>query len=191
MRKIVLASKSPRRQELIKDIVNDFFVLVSDVEETVPVGTKPEDIPLYLAKLKAFDVSKKCKGDVVIGSDTVVIVDDKVLNKPVDNDDAFNMLKLLSGRTHKVCTGCAIVCDDKSVDFCVETQVEFYKLCDDEIREYISTGDCLDKAGAYGIQSQGKTLVKGIYGDYYNVVGLPVARLKRELKSFLQLLNNN
>ncbi len=189
MRKIVLASKSPRRQELIKDIVNDFIVVVSDVEETVPCGTKPEDIPVYLAKLKAFDVSKKCEGDIVIGSDTVVIVDDKVLNKPVDEDDAFNMLRLLSGRTHKVCTGCAIVCDGVCTSFLVETIVEFYSLSDEEIKAYISTGDCMDKAGAYGVQSQGKTLVKGICGDYYNVVGLPVARLKRELEAFVMSID--
>lgn len=189
MRNIILASKSPRRQELLKDVVNDFIVDPSDAEEIVPCGTKVCDIPVVLSKLKAMDVAKKHRGDIVIGSDTLVIVDDMVLTKPKDEKHAFEMLKMLSGRKHKVITGCCLVCGDRYSCFCEQTTVEFYELSDDEISEYISTGDCLDKAGAYGIQSLSKTFIKGICGDYFNVVGLPVARLKRELSAFLQSLD--
>lgn len=185
MRKIVLASASPRRQELLKEIVADYLVEPSDVEENVPQGISAYDIPQYLSLLKARDVAKTHEDDIVIGSDTIVVVDSKVLNKPKDEQDAYTMLRLLSGRKHEVLTGCAIVCGGKEISFCEKTQVEFFELTDEEIYDYIATKDPLDKAGAYGIQSQGKTLVKGIYGDFYNVVGLPVARLKRELEDFL------
>lgn len=190
MRQIILASASPRRQELLKDIVTDFLVVPSQVKEIVPQGMRAPDIPIHLAQLKARDIAKSHSGDIVIGSDTVVVLQDKVLGKPKDNGDAYNMLKMLSGRRHMVCTGCAIVCDGVERSFCEVTQVEFFYLSDDEIWEYIKTGDCADKAGAYGIQSKGKTLVKGIYGDYYNVVGLPLSRLKRELDTFIDSLNN-
>ncbi len=184
MRKIILASQSPRRQELLKDIVSDFEILPSNADETVPDGIKALDVVKYLALLKARDISRTHQEDIVIGSDTVVIVDDTVLNKPKSEEDAYRMLRLLSGRKHIVCTGCALVCGDKELSFSVVTEVEFYDLSDDDIYEYIGTGDCMDKAGAYGIQSQGKTLVKGIYGDFYNVVGLPISRLKREFLTF-------
>lgn len=182
MRKIVLASASPRRKELLKDIVSDFEIKPSFVDETVPDGMECSHIPSYLALTKARDVSKDDNDSIVIGSDTIVVVDDMVLNKPKDEAQAFSMLKLLSGRKHKVITGCAIVYKGIERSFSEVTEVEFYSLTDDEILSYIATGDPMDKAGAYGIQSQGKILVKGIYGDFYNVVGLPVGKLKRELK---------
>lgn len=185
MGEIILASASPRRQELLKDIVSDFKVVVSSAKEVVPSGMKTEDIPKHLALLKAEDVLLKCPDAVVIGSDTIVVVDDKVLGKPKDEEDAFYMLKSLSSRKHFVMTGCAIASSSKKLSFTVSTEVEFFELTDDEIKSYIKTKDSFDKAGAYGIQSQGKTLVKAIYGDYYSVVGLPVGRLKRELEAFL------
>lgn len=185
MKKIVLASASPRRKELLKDIVSDFEIKPSFADETVPDGMKCEDIPCYLALTKARDIAKDTEDAVVIGSDTIVVVDDIVLNKPKDEVQAFSMLKLLSGRKHKVMTGCAIVYKDLEYSFSDVTEVEFYSLSDEEIRSYIATGDPMDKAGAYGIQSQGKILVKGIYGDFYNVVGLPVGKLKRELDAFM------
>lgn len=186
MKKIVLASASPRRQELLKDIVSDFSVVPSNADERVPENLSICDIPQYLALLKARDVAKAYVDAVVIGSDTIVVVDDKVLGKPKDSTDAYNMLKLLSGRKHKVMTGCALVFNDREMSFTETTEVEFFELTDEEIENYISSKDPFDKAGAYGVQSQGKTLVKGIYGDYYSVVGLPVGRLKRELESFLK-----
>ncbi len=186
MRKIILASQSPRRKELLSEIVSEYTIIPSFADETVPENVKTEGIVEYLAILKARDIAQSHTEDIVIGADTVVIVDDEVLNKPKDEDDARRMLKLLSGRCHKVCTGCAFVCGEIEHRFCVETQVEFFELTDEEIDSYIKTGDCMDKAGAYGIQSQGKTLVKAIYGDYYNVVGLPVGRVKRELSEFIK-----
>lgn len=188
MRKFILASGSPRRKELMKDIVNEFEIKPSDAPENVPKDMPALQIPQYLAMLKAQDIAKNHKSDIVIGSDTVVVVDDTVLNKPKDEHDAYRMLRLLSGRRHKVCTGCAIVCGDKTLSFCEETQVEFFELSDEEIFQYIATGDPMDKAGAYGVQSKGKTLVRGIYGDYYNVVGFPIGRLKRELEDFINSL---
>lgn len=185
MKKIVLASASPRRQELLKDIVADFSVVPSDADEKVPENLSICDIPQYLALLKAKDVAKNYSDAVVIGSDTIVVIDDKVLGKPKDAQDAYYMLKLLSGKKHMVMTGCALVCGDKELSFTETTEVEFFELTDEEIDSYILSKDPFDKAGAYGVQTQGKTLVKGIYGDYYSVVGLPVGRLKRELESFL------
>ena len=186
MSEIILASASPRRQELLKDVVSDFKVVVSCADEVVPSGTKTEDIPKHLALIKASDVLNTNPDSVVIGSDTIVVIDDKVLGKPKDEQDAFLMLKALSGRKHFVMTGCAIVSLQKKVSFTVKTEVEFFELTDEEINSYIKTRDSFDKAGAYGIQSQGKTLVKAIYGDYYSVVGLPVGQLKRELEKFLK-----
>ena len=185
MSKIILASQSPRRKELLSDIVSEFEIIPSNADETVPSSLDIKDIPQYLSLLKARDIAKRYENDIVIGADTIVVVDDKVLNKPKDAEDARRMLRMLSGRRHKVCTGCAIVCGERKLSFFEETEVEFFELSENEIDSYIKTGDCMDKAGAYGIQSQGKTLVKAIFGDYYNVVGLPVGRLKRELESFL------
>lgn len=190
MKKIVLASASPRRQELLKDIVGDFSVIPSNADETVPENMSVNDIPQYLSLLKARDIAKTQKDAVVIGSDTIVVIDDKVLGKPRDEQDAYTMLKLLSGRKHKVMTGCALVCNDREVSFTETTEVEFFELSDKEIESYIRSKDPFDKAGAYGIQSQGKTLVKSIYGDYYSVVGLPVGRLKRELESFKSFIKS-
>lgn len=190
MRKIILASNSPRRQELLKDIVVDFEIEPSDVDESVDADVKALDIPQILAVRKACDIAFRHSGCIVIGSDTVVIVNDEVLGKPKDDNDAYRMLKMLSNTEHIVCTGCAIVCDDKVRSFSVVTKVLFNDLTDNEIYEYIDSKDGADKAGAYGIQSKGKTLVKGITGDYFNVVGLPVSRLKRELKDFISMLDN-
>lgn len=188
MKKVILASQSPRRKELMGEIVTDFEIIPSNVDENVPEDVKIEQIPQFLSHLKATDVSRKYPDAIVIGSDTIVVVDDKVLNKPKDEKDAFLMLSMLSGRRHKVCTGCTFIYKDKELAFTEKTEVEFFELTKQEIEEYIKTGDCMDKAGAYGIQSQGKTLVKAIYGDYYNVVGLPVGRVKRELEKFINTL---
>lgn len=185
MKNIILASKSPRRQELLRNICDKFEIVPSDVKEIIPQGTKLNEVALVLAKQKALDVSQKYYDDIVIGCDTVVVIDDVILGKPKDTEHAYSMLKMLSGRKHQVYTGCFICYRDKQLGFCEKTEVEFFELSDDEIYEYIDTFDPFDKAGAYGIQTQGKLLVKGIYGDYYNVVGLPVARLKRELVQFM------
>lgn len=180
--KVILASASPRRKELLSMIYSDFEVCVSEVEEIVPPDIAPLSSPEYLAKLKAMDVAKKYPDSLVIGADTSVFAGDKILGKPKNRNEAFDMLKLLSGNVHKVVTGCAVVKGNAHHSFSVTTEVEFYKLSDIEIWEYIDSGDPFDKAGGYGIQTGGVFFVKGINGDYNNVVGLPVAELSRQIK---------
>ncbi len=186
MRKIILASKSPRRQELMACVCGQFDIVTADVCEDAPDEINSECMAEYLAQLKAEAVAADNSDAVVIGCDTVVVIDDKILGKPKDREHAYKMLRELSGRRHKVYTGCCLCCEDKRHSFSEETQVEFYELSDKEIYDYIDTNDPFDKAGGYGIQTDGKLFVKAIYGDYYNVVGLPVARLKRELLAFLR-----
>ena len=182
MSSIILASKSPRRQELMNHISSDFEVIVSEVEEILPADIVPEEAPVYLSELKAKAVAADYPDRVVIGADTVVILDDAVLGKPRDEQDAVRMLRALSGKVHTVVTGCCIIKDGKRVAFSEVTRVEFYPLSDREISEYIATGEPFDKAGAYGIQGRGSVLVRRIEGDFFNVMGLPVGRLKRELE---------
>ena len=173
---IVLASASPRRKELITLISNDVLVHPSDVDETVPENMNAEAVPEFLAVKKAAAVAKEFPLDTVIGSDTSVIVDSVILGKPENRDDAKRMLTMLSGKTHKVITGCA--------SFSEVTEVKFHKLNDEEIENYLDKNEYADKAGAYGIQGYASLLIEGINGDYFNVVGLPVSRLNRLLKRF-------
>ncbi len=182
MKKIVLASASPRRRELIKYISDDVLCVPSGEDETLPDGIGASETAQFLALLKAKSVAKDYPDSIVIGCDTVVILDDEILSKPSSREDAYNKLRTLSGRKHKVITGCAVIESGKENTFREETLVEFYTLTDKEIWDYIDTGSPMDKAGAYGIQDKGSLFVKGIEGDYFNVVGLPVARLYRELK---------
>lgn len=179
---LVLASASPRRQELIRLIDNDIIICPSDADESYSADTPAESVPEKLAVRKAAEVAKKYPTETVIGSDTSVIIDNEILGKPKDINDAKRMLKLLSGKTHKVVTGCAIFKNGKSVSFSETTEVTFYPLSDKDIEDYISTHEPFDKAGAYGIQGKGSLLIKGINGDYFNVVGLPVAKLNKVLK---------
>ncbi len=181
---IVLASASPRRQELIKLISEDITVHPSDVDETVPEGISAEAAPEYLAVKKAAAVAKLFPHDTVIGSDTSVIVDGIILGKPTDRENAKEMLTLLSGKVHKVITGCAVFKNGKSISFSEVTEVKFHRLDDREIEEYLDREEYKDKAGAYGIQGYASLLIEGINGDYFNVVGLPVSRLARLLKRF-------
>ncbi len=186
MQRIILASQSPRRRELINFISDNVLCVNAKDEEVVPEGMSPADIPAHLALLKARSVRHDYPDDVIIGSDTVVIYEDRLLLKPADRDDALRMLTFLGGKTHRVITGCAIIKGERELTFSEETQVEFYPLSEREILEYIESGESDDKAGAYGIQGRGSLLVKGIKGDYFNVVGLPVASLKRHLDKFMK-----
>lgn len=183
MSSIILASQSPRRRELMARITTDFEVMVSQVDEILPDGISPEDTAAYLAEFKASAVAADHPDKTVIGSDTVVILDGEVLGKPEDAEDAVRMLKALSDKTHTVITGCCIIKDGEKVTFSEATKVVFYPLSDSDIAKYIATGEPFDKAGAYGIQGQGSLLVKGIEGDFFNVVGFPVGRLNRELRN--------
>ncbi len=184
MSKFILASQSPRRRELFSVITPEFEVLPSSVEEIVPDGIGIFESPEYLAKIKALDIAKSHPDDIVIGADTSVILGDVILGKPKDRQNAYEMIKMLSGNTHIVVTGCAIVKADKMVSFSVKSEVEFYPLSDAEINAYLDTDEPYDKAGAYGIQAKGALLVKEIRGDYFNIVGLPIGELNRKLKEF-------
>ncbi len=180
---VILASASPRRQELLKILFDDFTIEPADIDETVRKSIEIEQYPEYLAVKKARHIAEKhTPDDMVIGCDTGVFIDNLMLGKPSDENQAKEMLTLLSGRTHKVITGCCIMHNGRTVSFSKVTEVEFYRLTDEDIEEYIKTGEPMDKAGAYGIQSKGALLVKKINGDYFNVVGLPVAEMKQRIK---------
>lgn len=178
---IILASASPRRKELLSLICDNFKILPADIDENVGSNVNLYDIPEFLARKKAAKVYSQHPDDIVIGCDTGVFVDNQMIGKPKSEKAAFEILKMLSGKTHRVITGCAIFRDGEINSFSKVTEVEFYDLSDEEIREYIATGEPMDKAGAYGIQGKGGVLIKQIKGDYFNVVGLPVAELKRRL----------
>lgn len=177
---LILASKSPRRRELLSLITKDFEIKSADVDETLPQGITPDKAVEYLSKIKAQPFDNGV--DTIIGADTVVAVDNKILGKPADRKQAFDMLKMLSGRYHSVFTGVTVISPKGTVTFSVETKVKFFELSDDEINTYIATGECDDKAGAYGIQGKGSLLVEKIDGDYFNVVGLPVSLLNKQLE---------
>ena len=178
---IILASASPRRQELLKLISEDFKIIPADIDESVDKNLPLDGVPEYLADKKAAHISALYPDDIVIGCDTGVFVDNQMIGKPRSDKAAFEILKMLSGKTHHVITGCASYKSDRLVRFSQVTEVEFYKLTNAEIEEYIATGEPADKAGAYGIQGKGALLVKRINGDYFNVVGLPVALLNKKL----------
>lgn len=186
MLNIFLASGSPRRRELMHFITDNFEVCASDADETLPNDIAPHEAPEYLSEIKAAAAAKNHPDDVVIGCDTVVLIDGKILGKPSSDDDARIILRTLSGRTHEVVTGCTIIYKGTAHTFSETTLVEFYNLSEQEIDDYIATGEPSDKAGAYGIQGKGSLFVKSIKGDYYNVVGLPIASLSRKLKEIIK-----
>lgn len=192
--KIILASGSPRRRELLEQMELEFTVEPADGEQR-PDETDPVKFVEKLAFEKAKNVAEKHRKDAaeftVIGADTVVVFHGKILGKPADEAAAVSMLSLLSGRTHQVYTGTAVLvrredCRQSRI-FSECTDVTFYPLTREEISDYVKSGDPMDKAGAYGIQTKGGLFVQKIDGDYYNVVGLPIARLYQELRK-LQIL---
>ena len=186
--KIILASNSPRRKELLQGLDIDFEVrIIPDIDESYPPGTKPEDIPSFIARKKAeaYKVTMK-EDELIITADTIVVLDGDILEKPVDKDDAIQMIKRLSGRKHHVITAVVLTTVEKSKEFSVMSTVDFSELTDEEIEYYVEKYKPFDKAGAYGIQEWiGYIGVKSIEGSFYNVMGLPVQRLYRELKIFL------
>ena len=184
MAELILASGSPRRKELLETAGLTFRITVADITEVIPDGASPEEAVMSLAMQKAQAVAELNPDCVVLGSDTVVVNDGRILGKPADEADAKDMLRALSGKTHKVCTGVAIIGPEKTKNFCETTEVEFHELTEKEISDYVKTGEPMDKAGAYGIQGKGCVLVKRINGDYFNVVGLPVSKVYRELGDF-------
>jgi septum formation protein len=184
--KFILASKSPRRQFLLKDLGLDFEVHTKEVDESFPETLKAEEIPLYLCKKKAdaFD-GELTDNSIVITADTIVWVEGQVLNKPENYEDAVRMLKLLSGRMHEVYTGVCIKSNKKTKAFYSLTKVYFKDLSDDEIEYYIKNFHPYDKAGSYGAQEWiGYIAVERIEGSYFNVMGLPLRELYEELLKF-------
>mgnify|MGYP002601297702 CR=1 FL=1 len=186
--RVILASASPRRLDLLRQVGIEPEIEPSHVEEVI-TSTVPDQVVMELSRQKAEDIAALHTGEdaVVIGADTVVAYDGKVLGKPKDEEDARRMLSMLSGKTHSVYTGVTFVFIDKDGRtgehcFYEKTDVSMYTLAEDEIDRYISSGDPMDKAGSYGIQGRFAIHIKGIQGDYNNVVGLPVARLYQELK---------
>jgi len=175
---IILASASPRRRELLSQIC-DFTVKVSDCDENCSI-TDPETLVCELSLRKAKAVKAGAE-DIIIGADTVVAVDGQILGKPHSQQEAKDMLSALSGKTHSVFTGVTVVKGEEIHTFAERTDVTFYPLAQELIDRYVASGEPMDKAGAYGIQGKGCVLVQSISGDYFNVVGLPVARLYRVL----------
>lgn len=198
-KKIILASGSPRRKELLAQIGLSFTVRVSEADEHTE-ETKPEKLVCILSERKVLAVwdeltEEEKKESILIGADTVVAVDDRILGKPADETEAFQMIKLLQGRSHQVYTGVTILrqgglqpleegtgtCGIQKKQFFEKTDVLVYPMSEEEITAYVKTGEPLDKAGAYGIQGSFAAYIQGINGDYSNVVGLPVGRLYHEL----------
>jgi septum formation protein len=182
MQNLILASSSPRRKELLENLRLTFTISSSEVDESFDPTLSPEDVVMDLAERKAQVIFTENKKAFVIGSDTIVVADNQVLGKPADENEAKEMLTKLSGRKHDVYTGVSILSPNGTTRFYERTEVEFWELTDEEINFYAQSGEPLDKAGAYGIQQLGSMLVKKISGDYFAVVGLPVARTYRELK---------
>ena len=182
---IILASASPRRRELLSLIIKNFRVIPSEFDETAISGDySPMDYAMNSAYCKASEVFCRNRDSLVIGADTIVVVDDEILGKPDSGQDAARMLRLLSGRSHRVYSGICVMMGDEQRKEAECTEVVFGDLSEELISRYISTGEPNDKAGAYGIQDKGAVLVKCISGCYSNVVGLPLYRLSLLLKHF-------
>ena len=185
MYKVILASASPRRQELLKMIFDGFAIIPADIDENIGEDVPVRERPELIAAKKAAAIAENHPDSLVIGCDTAVIADDLMLGKPTDKQNAEEMLRLLSGKAHEVITGCCLILGDKKLSFSVSTEVVFYELSDEEIAAYIAGDEWADKAGAYGIQGQAGLFVKEIHGDYNNVVGLPCAELNQRVKDLL------
>lgn len=182
--RVVLASASPRRKELLEQVGIHFDIIVSDVEEVI-TKTHPDEVVCELSQQKAEAVFGKLERKdnvLVIGADTVVSIDGKILGKPKNSADAEKMLRLLAGREHSVYTGVTLRSDGVQHTFAEETKVNVYSMSDRDISRYIATKEPFDKAGAYGIQGLFAAYVQGIIGDYNNVVGLPIGRICEELR---------
>lgn len=181
---IILASASPRRRELLERMGLSFTVRTADHDETMDVTADPELEVRRVSQLKAQAVEQLCeKEDLIIAADTIVVCQGEILGKPVDEEDAYRMLRLLSGREHRVITGLCVLKDGVAHCHSEVTHLRFVELTDRQIRAYIATGEPMDKAGAYGIQGRASVFVPGIRGDYYNVMGLPVCALAQILET--------
>lgn len=186
MKKIILASASPRRKEILSKTGLKFKVDASEYPEDNGHDLPPHKLAMYLSAEKAYSVSKKYKNAIIISADTFIVFKGRIFGKPRNISDAREMLKLFNGKPHSVITGFTIIdtSENKRVSKTIETKVYFRKLSDKEIESYLRTKESLGKAGAYGIQGMGAMLIKKIEGDYYNVMGLPLTALVESLKKF-------
>lgn len=184
MRKIILASGSPRRKQILEQVGLNFTVEVSDYEEKSIPGVSPSEFVETLSLEKANVVAKNHNDAIIIGADTIVVLDNQILGKPKTKQDAREMLKKLSGNTHSVFTGFTIIdtVNKRTITNHVETKIRFKNLSEEEIRAYIETGEPMDKAGAYGVQDKGALFVEHIEGDYSSVMGLPIVKIFEILK---------
>ena len=173
---LILASQSPRRKELLGLFHIPFVIRVADIDEAMDPGKAPFDEVARVSRLKALAVARN-DDDVVIAADTIVVCDGKVLGKPHSENEAVQMLSLLSGRDHQVMTGVTVIAGENTETFTEVTDIHFRPLTEKEIRDYVATGEPMDKAGAYGIQGGAALFAEKMVGDYYNVMGLPVCRL--------------
>lgn len=186
---IILASASPRRKEILENTNTKFEIIKSEIDEVILDNELPSQVVMRLAFEKAIDIALKHPDSLVIGADTVVVLNNNILGKPKDSSDAFNMIKQLSGKTHQVITGISLInlnANQKIIDYVV-SNVKFKNLSEEDIKDYIQTNESLDKAGAYGIQGFGAMLVEEIQGDYFNIVGLPISRLSDLLKKHFNI----
>jgi septum formation protein len=181
-KKFILASSSPRRKELLKLIVEDFDIVVSDVDENIDCSCPKQMVEVLAYRKAKATFDKLCGEHIVIGADTVVVLDDEIMGKPKDQAEAFDMLERLSSKQHSVYTGFCIFSNDMSIVSHEKTSVFFDNLDESSILEYIETGEPMDKAGSYGIQGYGSKFIKKIDGCYFCVMGLPVNRIYTELK---------
>ncbi len=181
--KIILASGSPRRSEILTSVGWQFEKQVADIDESELENESPEVYVQRLAREKAETVAGKFPGEIVLGADTTVVIENQIIGKPSDLNDARRMLEMLSGNWHEVLTGVALVKNGKSVVGLQSTKVKFTELSDDEINFLVEKGEPLDKAGAYAVQAQAALFIEKIEGDYWNVVGLPVSLVYELIKN--------
>lgn len=186
MQKIILASQSPRRKQLLEWAEADFIIDASAADETFPAGLPVEEIPVFIARKKAKTIQQKHgSNSIILAADTVVVLNNSVINKPVNREHAITILQSLSGKTHSVITGVVLLQNEKEISFADVTDVTFHNLDDEQIIFYVDKYKPYDKAGAYAIQEWiGVTGIKSINGDFYNVMGLPVSRVIQELNKF-------
>ena len=182
---LILASQSPRRKELLGLLNIPFECIVADIDETIDTTKDLNEEMKKVSYLKAYEVFKEHQDDIVIGADTIVVLNGEILLKPKDEEDAFNTLQKLSGNTHEVKTGVTIISKDRKVSFVSNSHVMFSKLSDQEILDYIATKEPMDKAGSYGIQGYGAKFIENINGDYYSIMGFPIQAIYQKLKEFM------
>lgn len=186
---IILASASPRRKEILENTNLKFRIIKSDIDEKIFEGESPQQVVMRLSFEKCMDIACNNESSLVIGADTIVVLDDMILGKPKDKDEAYCMLKKLSNKVHQVITGISLINlegNKKIIDYVV-SNVKFKDLSEEDIKDYIQTNESLDKAGAYGIQGYGALLVEEIKGDYFNIVGLPISKISDLLKQHFSI----